>query len=379
MKEYKNYTIPELKYEEVIKDVFNMYNDLLCIYIDQMNKYKELNIALDEADHSKDTDIDLYVHAINKINFLSVDTPEYPDKELEIFINNSELIPFLETYIKKQFDIKKSVNFNDFSFFDTYINKDYINIKDNYPVIRMIRAIKYYKEYINVYYKILTMRGILNDPDNIRHMISYDYSDIETLNTLAVIKELYDNENETDLYNKYKTIFIFTNPQIEFYFHNTDFNEEHPFIICDFNDKVLKQIKSQVIKTLITIQNNKLINTRDGSDIIKSKLTLKQSLDILFHYNKELSAYNNRFELLKNDYLDNVEEIGLLFSYLEQVYVSLDEKALEDLDHLFSLMCKNDYNTTYGSTKLCKKVVNHFFNKEKIFEEKGIQRTKKDE
>ena len=384
MSKYYELKIPKLKHSEVAKEVHNLFNEITNLYFELSNKYTDLNIALTEMELSKNDDIDTYVHAINKINFLMDEIPELLDKEQELYTKNIEYFPYLLSFIKKVYNIKDLDNVNSFSFFDTLIDPNFKEIKNNVIIVCILRAMKYYSAFNENYFDNILDPYVAEDSDYLRDQINYDYSDIETINTLSLIKTTYENEEFGKLiYNKYKCIFMFTNPLIEHFYLNADIDAVHPYFVCHFEDQGLKEVETSVVKTLIAIQQNKLINLDDNKDIVNDKLTAKQRMDVLLHYDNESSVYDSRFEKLKHDYDDNMEEIGLLLAYFHQALISLDEQAIEDLDHLFSVMVNEESPVTYGSVKLSKKVVDHFFNKDEILSEKqkesGHQRTRSSE
>ena len=377
--EEKYFEYPDFDEKELIeKEVTQFFNDLVSLYEDLQNKYDDLNVALDEASMSKDADIDSYVLAMLKLSHLSTKIPELIDKETELFLDNIILIPYLEKFIKDLYGIPNQAKFGSFSIFDTYIRSEYAPIKENFIIMRIIRAMRYYTSYIEQQDYLQSIGVDFSDSETIKDCIMYDYTDIETLNTLNVIGGTFENVLADELYNKYKCLFSFTNPTIERFFLNADFTEDHPFIFCEFNEKTIKVFKNKIIRSMIAIQRNKIINQDDKSkEIINSNLTFKQIINILFHFNRDTSKYYYRLDMLKHDYSDNVEEVGLLFTYLQQAYLSLDEQSINDLDHLFSVMTKKENNVKMGSAVLHQKLVEHFFNKEMILEQNGYQRTKK--
>lgn len=383
MSKYIDINYEPLNEKHVAKEVFNLYGSLQELYMELMLKYKDLEIALFEADMSKETDLDIYVHACNKISYLSIEISNLLDKELKLFNSNMDLLPFLEINIKRRFNIKKSMNFDDFSIFDTYINSHYKKIKNNYVIIRMIRAINYYKEYNKIYItEYLPFDPTYEDTDIVKLMMTYDYADLEAFNTLAFISDSAIDSFGKALYNKYRCLFAFTNPLVENFYIQSSFETKHPCLVPKIDDKILKIVKTNIVKTLVAIQNSKVVNLNcDGKEndkIFNRKLTIKQAADILLHYNKATGKYDSKFEALTHDYNDNMEEIILLFSYLKQSYMLLDEENLNDIDNLLKLMCDTD-NISYGKTKLSKKVVNYFFDKKQILDNPVRKRKKEDE
>ena len=376
----KIYEFPEFRitFNDVKKEVLDLHSNLISLYMELETLYNALNVAKTQADASKDIDIDTHVHALHKISYLSIKIPDLVDRELELFTEHIDLMPFLEEYIKSEYGIRKDADFENFSFMDTYIKNEFSSIKNNFIVMRMIRAIKYYKAYNEEYYSTFNQGIGILDEDSLRDCISFDYTDIETLNTLNVIGATFDNVLGNSIYNKYQTIFSFVNPSIERLYLNYDFDYIQEYLLCEFDKSEIKTIKNKIVRTMIAIQKNKLVDQDDNNSIIlHDKLTLKQALNILLHYNKYTSKYDNRFEELKNDYSDNAYEVSFLFAYLQQAYLNLDEQSINDLDHLFSVMTKRENNVKMGSVVLHKKIVEHFFDKDSLLKQKGIQRERK--
>lgn len=378
MEEYFEFPEFRLTLSEVKKEVVELYSSLVSLYMEMLKYYMDLNVAMNESAGSKDTDIDLHVHALHKMSYLTMRIPDLVDKEHEIFVDNIDLLPYLEEYIKEEAGLKKDLDFNKFCIMDTFIRNEYAPIKNNFVLMRMIRAIKYYKLYQEQYFSMIEQGIGLLDVDSLRDCIPYDYADDETLNTLNVLGAAFEGLPDDSIYNKYQCMFSFVNPSIERFYLNYDFDAVHPYILCNYDKASTKIVKNKIVRTMIAIQKNKLIDQDDNKSVVlHEKLTFSQIMDILFKFNKYNSNYDNRFEELKNDYLDNAMEISLLFAYLQQAYINLTEQDLNDLDHLFSVMIKKENNVKMGSVVLHKKIVDHFFNKEDIFKQKGIQRERK--
>lgn len=376
MDKYIEMDFPEFKYSEIAKDVHNLFNDISTLTLELLNCYTELNIALNEALMCKDIDLDSYIVADGKIIYLLSKIPDLIESETILYTQNSDLLPYLEKFIKKVYEIKVE-DLSKFSMFDSYIDPNFQSIKNNFTIIRMLRAIKYYSEYMDNYFEYIRIPYANEDSDTIRDMINYDFADIETINTLSLIKTTYQDDEHGDfIYNKYQTLFMFTNPLLEHFYLSNGISTVHPFFMCSLDESSTKRVNEKIVKTLTSIQKNKIVNLGKNNKIINSKLTIKQVLDILFHFNGNTSGYDNRFEMLKNDYINNVEEIGVLFAYLQQAYVGLDENAVIDLDVLLHVMCNEEITTTLGEVRLSPKVVNHFFNKEGLLQEKAQMRTR---
>ena len=70
------------------------------------------------------------------------------------------------------------------------------------------------------------------------------------------------------------------------------------------------------------------------------------------------------------EYLKNREEIDLLFAYIQQAYLNIDDQSIDDLDHLFSVMAKKENNTTIGTTRLHQKLLDLLVNKDDIIKQR---------
>lgn len=361
---------PKIKYSDVAKEVHDLFEKITTLYLELSNKYTDLSSAILEMKLSKDTDIDVYVPAMNKVAYLMSEIPNVLEKEEELFTQNSYLFPYLISFIRKVYDIKCDINYKEFSLFDTFVDPNYSKIKNNYIIARMIRAMDYYEEF-SFYSTESILSKSYEDSDQLKDKINYRYADIEVINTMAVVKNTYETDPSGDLiYSKFKCLFMFTNPFIEHYYLNEEEGKDHPFLVAFLEEDGLKAVKDKIVKTLIAIQQNKLINLKENEEIVNTNLTMKQAFDILFKYNSHKSPYDNRFQELKHDYDDNIEELGILLAYLQQALANVDETAINDLDHLFSEMCTNESPVEYGSIILSPKVVNHFFNKDVLLKQK---------
>ena len=361
---------PKIKYSDVAKEVHDLFEKITTLYLELSNKYTDLSSAILEMKLSKDTDIDVYVPAMNKVAYLMSEIPNVLEKEEELFTQNSYLFPYLISFIRKVYDIKCDINYKEFSLFDTFVDPNYSKIKNNYIIARMIRAMDYYEEF-SFYSTESILSKSYEDSDQLKDKINYRYADIEVINTMAVVKNTYEEDPSGDLiYSKFKCLFMFTNPFIEHYYLNEEEGKDHPFLVAFLEEDGLKAVKDKIVKTLIAIQQNKLINLKENEEIVNTNLTMKQAFDILFKYNNHKSPYDNRFQELKHDYDDNIEELGILLAYLQQALANVDETAINDLDHLFSEMCTNESPVKYGSIILSPKVVNHFFNKDVLLKQK---------
>lgn len=341
----KDYT--PLTYNDVAKDVFNLYGSLLELYMELFNKYDKLCTALDEVDLLEEKDLDAYVLAQSKISYFLKIMPDIFDEEREIYSDNEYLLPFLIQHIEKRFNLKGALDLNTFSVFDPLINEDFKSLKDNYPVIRMIRAIKYFSIFNEVNFNLVELNRLDYTPDEILTDIGLDYSDIESVRTVNQLRETFYTEEDTHLFNKYKTLFMFSNPCTEhFYFSNYFGDPEIPCVSEVYDPKtiepVLKLIKSKTVKTMVAINNNEVINRGRGRLI------------------KELDS--DKFEDIAN-YQNNKDELYLLNAYILQSYPYYSLQTITDFDHLFTLMTSKKYKG-YENIKLSKKVVNYFFRKD---------------
>ena len=367
----KVYFFPDITYDEIKPDIIKLYVDLVSLYMELQTAYQDLNQTLYELAEYKDN-IDLYVPATHKLQYLQSKIPSLIDRELEIFNKDQSLIPFLEEHIKREFGLKKQLNFENFSFFDVYINPDYEVIKDNFIIMRLIRAIKYYQDYQGEYYRLLKEHIPEIDKESIRDCILYDYSDTEAINTLYVIGTLAEESGDYRAEAKYKSLISFVNPNIERFFINTSFDGSHEFITEQYLEADAKTIKNKILNTIVAIQRNKIINNDDKKTniVINSRLTFKQIIDTLIHYDYDSSPYDTFTEIIKMEYLKNREEIDLLFAYIQQAYLNIDDQSIDDLDHLFSVMAKKENNTTIGTTRLHQKLLDLLVNKDDIIKKR---------
>ena len=313
---------------------------------------------------------------MNKIDDLMDDMYNLLEEEQTIYLSNLSLLPALTRYIRFWFGLGPNFIPGDFSLFNTYINKDYEFVKNHFSIIRMLRAIEYYKIYSRCYYSTVLDPEAENDINDIKTMISYDYPDVETLNTLSIFKDIYGNGDSIVYYNKYKTLFMFTNPSIEFYFMKNGVESDHPFIPLGYTGRALKLVQKQIVKGITAIQTNKVINLdEENAEIVNPKLTFKQKLDILFKYNDINPGYKNRSEMLKNDFNNNMEEVSIIFTFLQQIYINIDAQAVFDTEQILIALTYMD-SIPDNCIRLSPKVVHHFFNTDEILKDKVITRSR---
>ena len=365
-----------LTYNDVAKDVFNLYGTLLELYMELFNKYSKLCVALDEVDLLEKKDLDTYVLAQSKIGYFLKTMPDIFDEERELYAENDYLLPFLLEHIKKRFNLNGVIDLNAFSAFDPLIYDDYKALKDNYPVIRMIRAIKYFSIYNEISFNLVELNKLNYTPEEMLTDIGLDYSDVESVRTVNQLRETFYTEEDTHLFNKYKCIFMFCNPCVEhLYFSNYFADAEIPCISEVYDAKtiepIIKLIKSKTVNTMVAINNNEVINRGRGRLI------------------KELESEKPE-DIIK--YQNNKDELYLLNAYILQSYPYYSLQTICDFDQLFTLMSNKKYKG-YESIKLSKKVVNYFFRKDaynnpdfanqnatdSVIDENGYQRKRKDE
>lgn len=363
MDQFFDMNFKELSYKDYEKDVYNLYINLNELYTQLFNRYSKLCAVLDELDIIGDDDLDQYILSVSKKAYLFEKINELVEMERDIFYQNNELLPYLTQYVKKAFHLKDDFNFNTFSPLDTEIYKEESRLKGNYAAIRMIRAIKFYTVF-NALYE--TNVDLQPEPqytsDDIFGFMPVDYADIECIRTYEKIQETFPLPQDIHLGNKYKCLFMFMNPKLEFILLNTDL--ELPFITITYENEDdlqerIKEILSKTIHTLLAIQHNKVINHHKKGRLI---LDEPDENDI-----KKVSLY-----------MENKENLYMLYAYALQSYEYFDLENLKDLDHLFTLMC--NYNgKDYNDIRLSKKVVNYFFRKDAYNSENIIERVRKDE
>ena len=365
-----------LTYKDVAKEVFNLYGSLLELYMELFNKYEKLCVSLDEVDLLEEKDLDAYVVAQTKLSYFMKTMPDIFDEERELYRENEYLLPFLVQHIEKRFNLKGTLNINSFSAFDPLIFDDFKVLKENYPVIRMIRAIKYFSIFNEVYSTLVEINNLNYTDEEILTDIGLDYSDIESVRTINQLRDTFYTEEDTHLFNKYKSLFMFCNPCIEHLYFSLKFGDPQiPHISEDEDPKgiepVIKMIKSKTVNTMVAINNNEVINRGRGRLI------------------KELNS-EDATEVRK--YYDNKDELYLLDAYILQSYPYYSLQTIMDLDQLFTLMSRKKYKG-YENIKLSKKVVNYFFRKDaynnpafakamenkNIIDDNGYQRKRKDE
>ena len=365
-----------LTYDQVAKEVFNIYGDLQEIYMELFNRYMQLCEAIDEVDLNEDKNLDKYILGQSKINYLLGTMPDLFEEERELMCDNIDILPFLFENIKKRFNLDDKVDLNAFSAFDPLIFKNCKPLKGNYSAIRMIRAIKYYSIFNDAYTTLVELKQLNYTSEQILASIGLDYSDIESVRTINQIGQTFYMEEDIPLFNKYKCLLMFCNPCIEHAYFLLKLNEidapsvsemEKPDVLAP----IIDLMKSKTINTLVTINNSDIINRSRGRLI------------------KELNS-NDPIEIAK--YSDKKDELYFLYCYLLQSYPYYSLKTIEDFDHLFTTMCKK-HCKGYEDIKLSKKVVNYFFRKDaynnslfnehqddgRSIDDNGYQRKRKDE
>ncbi|MBR5662694.1 MAG: hypothetical protein IKX00_03455 [Bacilli bacterium] len=358
---YETLTEP-LEYKDVAKDVFNFYNELLELYMEILEKYRKVATALDEVDLLEDVDLDKYLLAQGKINYFMQVMPPLFDEERRLFSENDWLMPFLYQHIEKRFKLKGILNLNTFSAFDPLIYKKYESIKGNYPIIRMIRAIKFYAIFNDVHTTLVDLHNLDYTDEDILNDISLDYSDIESVNTINQLIESFPSEEDTHMVNSYKCLLMFCNPCTEYKYFSLKFNdfcfETHNEV--DEAEKlapVIKTIKSKTTNTILAIQHSPVINYhKRGRLIYEPKSDDPKVL---------------------GEYYKNKNELYLLYAYALQSYPYYSLESIQDFDHLFTLMSR--YNgKDYNDIRLSKRVVDYFFRKDAYNNPLFSQRVRKD-
>lgn len=390
--------------EEVYGIVKEFMDKAAKFYQKLFAHYLNLQIALDEINISKDDPlkVDLYVHATNKARYLSLEINNMCIEEANLYQLPS-LFPYILDYIKKEEGLPKEYDLTDFKYFDTFINRKLYNLKDKYILMRIIRAVNYYTYFHGYVAATTDMQDSSEDVDiyNVRMMLPLDLGDIESMNTLCCIKDLFDpsdryndseyeiknvmgnslevkssNARQKNVINKYKCMFSFINPTIEFYFSCRDFLDDPDYRIEDcITDDDMNIVKNDVVKTILAIQTNQVVNESiDQKTIMNKNITFKQILDMLFNFKKYSEQYSSRKDAIKRFYSDNIEEVGMLTCFLNQSYTLLDKQSIEDIDKLLNLSADNP-KLLFGSIMLRKKIVDHFFNESVVLQD--MMRVKK--
>lgn len=350
-----------LSYNDYAKEVFQLYDTLLEHYMSLFDKYNKLCVALDEVMLLEDTDFDQYVISLQKLEYLAEEIPKYTKEEKELFAHNQDLLPFLAEHIVRRFHLKNELNLDTFSPFDPEIYKEYSSLKDNYAVIRMIRSIKYYSIYNDVYSRLVEVNNANYTEEDIVTMMPFDFTDLECLNTLNQIRETFYTEEDTHLFNKYKCLFMFMNPKVEDSYIRLKFEDPEVNVraTCPTKEafkEFFNKVQSKTINTLIAIQNNKIIDHRKGGRLVKE--------------------LNSEKAKVVSEYYKNKDDLCLLYAYILQSYPYYDLKTIEEFDHLFTEMCKNN-GKEYNNVRLLKKVVDYFFRKDAYSGVKEYQRIRK--
>lgn len=349
-------------YEDYKEEVSDLYNDLLELYMEFFNVYNDLCVALDEMDLYEKSDLDSFVIAREKVKYLTEKMYVLNVNEREIYYDADELLPYLLEHISREFNLRGVLNLDEFSPMDTEIYPDYHSIKDNFYIIRMIRAVKFYINY-NELYSYFELQNKNCSGDQVAAMIPYDYSDIECLQTITRLKEKFHEPFDVHLCNKYKCFFSFTNPRVENVLMSINFST-FGFDLDDeasqmLKDNQMRTITSKTIRALIAIEHNKVINHRKGGALICNE-----------------PKENNVKKL--NEYLKNKDELFLLYAFLLQSYGYLSDETVQDLDHLLAEMCKFT-DKEYKDIKLSEKVVNYFFRRDAYSTPDVVQRKRKGE
>ena len=356
MDKYYDLDYEPLSLDDVEGEVTELFNTLLDLYTELFDVYNDLRITLNEIETLEGVNLNQYVVAQCKLDYFKKVLPNYFDIEKNLYHDNDEILSFFAQYIKKRFKLEEVCDIDIFSPIDPMIYKDYESIKDNYPVIRMLRAIRYYKIYNDIHFTLTNLNTNISSSDNasnytytdedIRNSIIGDFVDNEALSTITQLYNTFYTD-DIEFINSYKCLLMYSNPYIERLYFLNDFDDV--FYYKDVNEykdaellqPFIKIIKSRTVNALLTINNNKVINRSRGR-LIKEP----ESED-----SKVLEEFNR-----------NRDEVRFLQAFLLQSYSYFSLDSVKDFDHLFSVMCKKNIKG-YDSIKLSPKVVNYFFRK----------------
>lgn len=356
MDKYYDFDYEPLSLDDVEEEVTELFNTLLDLYTELFDVYNDLRITLNEIETLEGVNLNQYVVAQCKLDYFKKVLPNYFDIEKNLYHDNDEILSFFAQYIKKRFKLEEVCDVDIFSPIDTMIYKDYESIKDNYPVIRMLRAIRYYKIYNDIHFAVTNLNTNTSSSNNI---VNYTYTDEDIRNSiigdfvdneaLSTITQLYNTfyTDDIEFINRYKCLLMYSNPYIERLYFLNDFDDV--FYYKDVNEykdaemlqPFIKIIKSRTVNALLTINNNKVINRSRGRLIKEPE---SEDPKVLEEFNK------------------NRDEVRFLQAFLLQSYSYFSLDSVKDFDHLFSVMCKKNIKG-YDSIKLSPKVVNYFFRK----------------
>lgn len=356
MDKYYDFDYEPLSLDDVEGEVTELFNTLLDLYTELFDVYNDLRITLNEIETLEGVNLNQYVVAQCKLDYFKKVLPNYFDIEKNLYLDNDEILSFFAQYIKKRFKLEEVCDIDIFSPIDPIIYKDYESIKDNYPVIRMLRAIRYYKIYNDIHFTLTNLNTNISSSDNasnytytdedIRNSIIGDFVDNEALSTITQLYNTFYTD-DIEFINSYKCLLMYSNPYIERLYFLNDFDDV--FYYKDVNEykdaellqPFIKIIKSRTVNALLTINNNKVINRSRGRLIKEPE---SEDSKVLEEFNK------------------NRNEVRFLQAFLLQSYSYFSLDSVKDFDHLFSVMCKKNIKG-YDSIKLSPKVVNYFFRK----------------
>ena len=372
MDKYYDFDYEPLSLDDVEGEVTELFNTLLDLYIELFDVYNDLRITLNEIETLEGVNLNQYVVAQCKLDYFKKVLPNYFDIEKNLYHDNDEILSFFAQYIKKRFKLEEVCDIDIFSPIDPMIYKDYESIKDNYPVIRMLRAIRYYKIYNDIHFTLTNLNTNISSSDNasnytytdedIRNSIIGDFVDNEALSTITQLYNTFYTD-DIEFINSYKCLLMYSNPYIERLYFLNDFDDV--FYYKDVNEykdaellqPFIKIIKSRTVNALLTINNNKVINRSRGRLIKEPE---SEDSKVLEEFNK------------------NRDEVRFLQAFLLQSYSYFSLDSVKDFDHLFSVMCKKNIKG-YDSIKLSPKVVNYFFRKNAYNNPNFEKYTKSDE
>lgn len=385
MGEYKVNSIFGKKENRKIQE--EMFQELLTIYANMQDYYNELTIALKEHDiYDQNGTLDEYLPVQDKIEYIQKALDYLKNQEKEVFCEYDYAIPLLQDYIKEMTGISMDTNFSKFSYFDIYTKFKYHMLIDKDIIIRMIRASEFYNNFFAVRIDIInqldeqliSQNVYVEDIDDsqIINLLSPDVADVIAINTISALSMIYP---ENEVYYKNKVKLMFANPYIENYYVTNDLEEDHVFIPVELDSHGNRIVENNIIDSLFVIQKNDITNlNKKSKNIINSRYTLQQLIDIIFHFDKYTDKYDSRFEKYLKYNVDCLEVIELMHAFMHANYLMLSDQSVKDLDHLFSIMVDNE-SIKRGDIVLNKKIVDTFFTPLVQNSENKIIRTRKED
>lgn len=356
--------------KEVDNVVSEMFSSLLDCYVDLLQYYNELPIALRELEVYENEEIDDFIRVSRRLEYIGECIDQFRKVEKEIFVNNIAYIDDFLIYIKKLNGIKLDQDLENFSYFDALTKFRYSHLENQYIMSRMIRASYFYQKYVNNEYDVIKqieeqleetdadlMIESINEDDLI-DTVSPDLNDVLAINTINYLNSVYSDELS---YTNYKAILSFINPFIENLYLSNDFIEDNPLVKIKTDKKSIRLFENNIIDALFAIQKNDFINTNTKSKKLYHRTySIKQLFEIFFKFNKKEDEYESRINKYVKYRENSLEKISLMHSYLLANFSALDQQSIRDLDHLLSVMSDNG-SLTRGNVTLCKKITDAFF------------------